>query len=78
MPVDGITDATRRVGILGSIAGLGNLYRHGFFADARPGMRVVQVITVVAMIGAWLLPSRFYGGEGRVPAKAPNASIEPE
>jgi hypothetical protein len=41
-------------------------------------MRVVQVIAVVAMIGAWLLPSRFHGGEGRVPAKAPNASIEPE
>jgi hypothetical protein len=77
MPVDGITPRTRRVGILGSLAGLSNLYLLGFFGDSRTGMRVVQVIAAAAVIGAWLLPARYYGGEGRVPDRPPDAPIDP-
>jgi hypothetical protein len=77
MPVDGITQLTRRVGILGSLAALSNLYLLGFFGDSRIGMRVLQVVTVAVLIGAWLLPARFYGGEGHVPERPPNAPIDP-
>jgi len=79
MPLDGITQLTRRWGLAGSVAGIVNLYLLGFFdrAHRSAAARYVDLAVPVVMILVWFLPDRFYGGPGYVVPADPSEPIEP-
>lgn len=79
IPLDGIRPLTRLYGVVGSLAGIFNLYLLGFFERAhRSGSaRILDLAVPVVLVAVWFLPDRFYGGSGNVPERPADASIEP-
>jgi hypothetical protein len=79
MPLDGVTTRTRQFGLLGSVAGIANLYFLGFFHKPHesPVSSLLALAVPLVLIGVWFLPDRFFGGPGHVPPKPPNTPIEP-
>jgi hypothetical protein len=61
MPLNRISLAARFWGIVGSLAGAANLWDLGYFQQGGPAGRAVRLLMPVALVGAWLLPARFYG-----------------
>ena len=79
IPADGIRRLTRIYGLLGSLAGILNLYLLGYFERPHRSAAAgyIDLLLPIAMIGAWFLPDRAYGGPGHVPDRPESASIEP-
>ena len=79
IPLDGIRPLTRAYGVVGSLAGILDLYLLGFFERAHRSetARLLDLAVPVVLIAAWFLPARFYGGPGHVPDRPESASIEP-